>query len=148
MISMNLFGLQCSRSCGGGFQKRAAQCVDDYGHVLADSICAAEDRLTHQPCNVEQCPKWEVGDWTPVSHSRRLPNVSYASCVTLLSLVGVRPTAASVAVVVASVTARLICVTSAIGYWSKCGFRFCPFREFVVRTKVLSISLEITCNQK
>ena len=65
---------QCSRSCNGGVQHRTAQCVDDFANNLSDSNCQPEERIVTQVCNTQSCPKWEVGDWTPVSqvfHERR-----------------------------------------------------------------------------
>jgi hypothetical protein len=48
--------------------------VDDFGNNLSDSNCQPEERIVTQVCNTQSCPKWEVGDWTPVSqvfHERR-----------------------------------------------------------------------------
>lgn len=59
---------QCSLTCGGGVQTRKAHCVDLNGRVIADSNCPAEERVLRQSCHMESCPRWEVGEWTPVNH--------------------------------------------------------------------------------
>lgn len=59
---------QCSLTCGGGVQTRKAHCVDLNGRVIADSNCPIEERVLRQSCHMESCPRWEVGEWTPVNH--------------------------------------------------------------------------------
>ena len=58
--------IKCSQSCGGGIQTRKAQCVDLDGRSIPEVHCPAEEKLIRQSCHVESCPRWEVGDWTPV----------------------------------------------------------------------------------
>ena len=57
---------KCSQTCGGGLQTRKAHCVDLSGRVIGEHHCLAEAKLVRQNCHMESCPRWEVGDWTPV----------------------------------------------------------------------------------
>ena len=57
---------QCSQTCGGGFQTRKAHCVDLSGRMIPDQHCAMEEKIVRQACHIENCPRWEVGEWTPV----------------------------------------------------------------------------------
>lgn len=67
LLLSDFVGKQCSQSCGGGFQSRKAHCVDLSGRMIADQHCAAEEKIVRQACHIENCPRWEVGEWTPVS---------------------------------------------------------------------------------
>ena len=60
---------QCSVTCGGGVQTRKAHCVDLNGRVIHDSNCPPEEKILRQSCHMESCPRWEVGEWTPVNQS-------------------------------------------------------------------------------
>ncbi|XP_077545938.1 ADAM metallopeptidase with thrombospondin type 1 motif A isoform X1 [Haemaphysalis longicornis] len=54
----------CSRSCGGGTQRRQVVCVDNL-----ESKSNACNELLRPPetqhCNTEDCPSWSLGEWTP-----------------------------------------------------------------------------------
>jgi thrombospondin motif-containing protein 9 len=58
--------VQCSASCGGGSQRRTANCVDNNSRIIDDSLCGSE-KFTEQRCNVQKCPVWESREWTPCS---------------------------------------------------------------------------------
>ncbi|KAL1425853.1 hypothetical protein MTO96_018835 [Rhipicephalus appendiculatus] len=54
----------CSKSCGGGTQRRQVVCVDDL-----ESKSNACNELLRPPetqhCNTEECPTWSMSEWTP-----------------------------------------------------------------------------------
>ncbi|KAK8783304.1 hypothetical protein V5799_010331 [Amblyomma americanum] len=54
----------CSRTCGGGTQRRQVVCVDNL-----ESKSNACNKLQRPPetqrCNTEDCPSWSLGEWTP-----------------------------------------------------------------------------------
>lgn len=58
---------QCTKTCGGGIQRRSARCVDDNLVTLDDGNCEASSKVTQQVCNMHNCPVWSFGEWTPVS---------------------------------------------------------------------------------
>ncbi|XP_058855652.1 A disintegrin and metalloproteinase with thrombospondin motifs 9-like [Acipenser ruthenus] len=55
---------ECSKSCGGGTQRRGAVCVSSLGSVLDDSKCSQQNKLVTQKCNEFVCPQWKTGDWS------------------------------------------------------------------------------------
>ncbi|MGH0133046.1 UNVERIFIED_CONTAM: hypothetical protein FKN15_036208, partial [Acipenser sinensis] len=55
---------ECSKSCGGGAQRRGAVCVGSLGSVLDDSKCSQQNKLVTQKCNEFVCPQWKTGDWS------------------------------------------------------------------------------------
>lgn len=57
----------CSRTCGGGRQRRTAKCVDSDGQVVSDSHCNEHEKVVERGCNEESCPAWVTGDWSSVS---------------------------------------------------------------------------------
>ena len=59
--------LQCSVSCGGGLQVRAAHC-ESSGRTISPSLCNESQRVTQQRCNLDPCPDWSVSDWSQVNH--------------------------------------------------------------------------------
>lgn len=67
LINSDPIRLQCSQTCGGGIQTRKAHCVDLNGRVIQDGHCPADEKILRQSCHVESCPRWEVGEWTPVN---------------------------------------------------------------------------------
>jgi hypothetical protein len=47
---------------------RSAKCVDSDNNEKADSYCEAlTPPLLKQTCQMDECPKWEVGQWNTVS---------------------------------------------------------------------------------
>ncbi|CAM1298104.1 ADAMTS9 (predicted) [Pycnogonum litorale] len=60
---------ECSKSCGGGVQSRVVKCTDTLGRKLDDQDCKETPKQTVRMCNAHDCPRWEVGDWSPCSVS-------------------------------------------------------------------------------
>ncbi|KAK7095028.1 hypothetical protein V1264_006491 [Littorina saxatilis] len=63
---------QCSKTCGGGQQTRAVDCVQARGgreEVVAVGSCPANSRPSAtQRCNINPCPAiWVSGDWSACS---------------------------------------------------------------------------------
>lgn len=53
----------CSKSCGGGTQRRQVVCVDNLDSK--SRACNPQLRPPEtQRCNTEECPKWVTSDWT------------------------------------------------------------------------------------
>lgn len=48
-------------------QTRKASCVNENDDKLNDNECDEGKKVTEQLCNVQKCPIWSFGDWTPVS---------------------------------------------------------------------------------
>lgn len=57
----------CSVSCGGGVQLRSAICVDSNERQVRDENCAKQEKHLKRICSQEACPKWDLGEWSPVS---------------------------------------------------------------------------------
>uniref|UniRef100_A0A8C5K7Q4 ADAM metallopeptidase with thrombospondin type 1 motif 9 n=1 Tax=Jaculus jaculus TaxID=51337 RepID=A0A8C5K7Q4_JACJA len=55
---------ECSRSCGGGTQRRRAVCVNTRNDVLDDSKCTYQEKVTVQRCSEFPCPHWKSGEWS------------------------------------------------------------------------------------
>ncbi|MBN3320006.1 ATS1 metalloproteinase, partial [Atractosteus spatula] len=56
----------CSRSCGGGVQRRAVECLDPRGRPSSD--CPPELRPpSTRSCAPAPCPRWLLGDWSACS---------------------------------------------------------------------------------
>ncbi|XP_018561715.1 A disintegrin and metalloproteinase with thrombospondin motifs 9 isoform X2 [Anoplophora glabripennis] len=49
---------ECTKTCGGGIQRRTAKCVDDKYTPIDDSYCNNSEMITEQICNTERCPNW------------------------------------------------------------------------------------------
>ena len=75
---------KCSATCGGGFQTRTLQCVEDSDN--GESFISEEDTPcydagqirpeTKRKCNEHDCPRWEALNWSAVSYSFiGIPNV-------------------------------------------------------------------------
>lgn len=47
-------------------QTRRATCADENNEKLDDSECDESQKVVEQLCNVQKCPIWSFGDWTPV----------------------------------------------------------------------------------
>lgn len=60
----------CSVSCGGGVQLRSAICVDSNERQVRDENCAKQEKHLKRICSQEACPKWDLGEWSPVSERR------------------------------------------------------------------------------
>lgn len=65
--------LQCSRSCGGGFQTRQVLCkqrlADGSILELPDTFCPSKSPASQQPCAKQECPpQWIMTNWSEVSH--------------------------------------------------------------------------------
>lgn len=59
----------CTKTCGGGYQHRLAECVGNRGEPVNESLCSTHQRVTTQKCANNNCPSWRLGDWTPCSVS-------------------------------------------------------------------------------
>jgi hypothetical protein len=58
---------QCSKTCGGGTQTRSAHCVDERGWPKDESDCKQSDPpVVERPCGTQDCPKWVLGELSPV----------------------------------------------------------------------------------
>uniref|UniRef100_A0A1B6E0Y8 Peptidase M12B domain-containing protein n=1 Tax=Clastoptera arizonana TaxID=38151 RepID=A0A1B6E0Y8_9HEMI len=57
----------CSKTCGSGIQRRAAECVDEDGNTLSIEDCNKNELITNRICATQKCPVWVVGQWTPCS---------------------------------------------------------------------------------
>jgi hypothetical protein len=58
---------QCSRTCGGGTQTRTAHCVSERGWREDESDCKQSDPpVVERPCGTQDCPKWVLGEFSPV----------------------------------------------------------------------------------
>ncbi|XP_029932614.1 ADAMTS-like protein 1 isoform X2 [Myripristis murdjan] len=63
---------KCSRSCGGGTQRREVLCKQRFsdGSVLElpDTFCPSKSPATQQSCAKQECPpQWVTTDWSPCS---------------------------------------------------------------------------------
>jgi len=57
--------LQCSATCGEGWQRRQVICQDERGNSdLCSEKQKPEDRQT---CDAGACPTWVKGEWSQVS---------------------------------------------------------------------------------
>lgn len=56
----------CSVSCGGGIQWRSAKCVDSNNRPVRDENCTGQEKHVKRICGQEVCPKWDLGEWSPV----------------------------------------------------------------------------------
>lgn len=66
--------LQCSRSCGGGFQRRQVLCkqrlADGSILELPDTFCPSRSPASQQTCARMDCPpQWVTTDWSQVGYS-------------------------------------------------------------------------------
>lgn len=68
---------QCSRSCGGGFQRRQILCkqrmADGSYLELPDTFCPSRSPASQQTCARMDCPPhWVATDWSQVGYSESL----------------------------------------------------------------------------
>lgn len=71
-VAVCLCCLQCSRSCGGGVQRRQVLCkqrlADGSVLELPDTFCPSKSPSNQQPCVNQECPpQWVPTDWSQVS---------------------------------------------------------------------------------
>lgn len=71
IFSLIIF-LQCSKTCGGGIQRRTAKCIDDRNTPIDDSYCNNSEMITEQICNTENCPVWTLADTSSVRKKKTL----------------------------------------------------------------------------
>lgn len=62
---------QCSRTCGGGVQKRDVLCkqrmADGSFLELPETFCSASKPTSQQACKKDDCPsEWLLSDWSEV----------------------------------------------------------------------------------
>ena len=78
MYSISSHYLQCSATCGTGWQRRQVLCHDEKGP--SDSCADTQKPDTRQSCDAGACPRWVKGEWTPVSRNNVLSkSVCYRS---------------------------------------------------------------------
>lgn len=59
---------QCSVSCGTGERIRPYWCqLGDNQMVTSHDTCGRDLPHHKEPCRLEDCASWAVGDWSPVS---------------------------------------------------------------------------------
>ncbi|XP_016964049.1 protein madd-4 isoform X2 [Drosophila biarmipes] len=62
----------CSRLCGHGYRERMVVCAEESNAIktrVADIMCRTPKPPTQETCIIEECPHWEVEDWTGCSVS-------------------------------------------------------------------------------
>ncbi|XP_052837800.1 protein madd-4 isoform X2 [Drosophila gunungcola] len=62
----------CSRLCGHGYRERMVVCAEESNAIktrVADIMCRTPKPATQETCIIEECPHWEVEDWTGCSVS-------------------------------------------------------------------------------
>ncbi|XP_022234869.2 protein madd-4 isoform X2 [Drosophila obscura] len=62
----------CSRLCGHGYRERMVVCAEESNGIktrVADIMCRTPKPPTQETCIIEECPHWEVEDWTGCSVS-------------------------------------------------------------------------------
>ncbi|XP_060665273.1 LOW QUALITY PROTEIN: protein madd-4 [Drosophila nasuta] len=62
----------CSRLCGHGYRERMVVCAEATNGIktrVADIMCRTLKPPTQETCIIEECPHWEVEDWTGCSVS-------------------------------------------------------------------------------
>ena len=63
-IVNSLFIFQCSKTCGGGWKRRAVVCMDERG-ISRDCEPDMQPK-DKEPCENEPCPIWRHGEWNQV----------------------------------------------------------------------------------
>ncbi|CAG9862410.1 unnamed protein product [Phyllotreta striolata] len=58
---------ECSKTCGGGVQRRTAKCIDDSNTPIDDSYCNNSELIIEQICNTENCPIWTLAETSSCS---------------------------------------------------------------------------------
>ncbi|XP_052864156.1 protein madd-4 [Anopheles cruzii] len=62
----------CSKMCGGGIRERVVVCAEESNgskNKVPDEACRGVRPKNQEPCNVQECPKWIVGEWSGCSVS-------------------------------------------------------------------------------
>ncbi|EDS28372.1 papilin [Culex quinquefasciatus] len=62
----------CSKSCGGGIRDRVVVCAEESNgskNKVPDEACRGVRPKSQEACNVQECPKWIVGEWSGCSVS-------------------------------------------------------------------------------
>ncbi|XP_035916166.1 protein madd-4 isoform X2 [Anopheles stephensi] len=62
----------CSKPCGGGIRERVVVCAEESNgakNKVPDEACRGVRPKNQEPCNVQECPKWVVGEWSGCSVS-------------------------------------------------------------------------------
>uniref|UniRef100_A0A182MQ69 ADAMTS cysteine-rich domain-containing protein n=1 Tax=Anopheles culicifacies TaxID=139723 RepID=A0A182MQ69_9DIPT len=60
----------CSKHCGGGIRERVVVCAEESNgakNKVPDEACRGVRPKNQEPCNVQECPKWVVGEWSGCS---------------------------------------------------------------------------------
>lgn len=75
---------QCSRSCGGGMQRREALCkqrlADGSVLELPDTFCPSPNPPTLQPCDKRECPpRWVPTEWSQVQVEKHFVHTHWTS---------------------------------------------------------------------
>uniref|UniRef100_A0AAG5DSC6 PLAC domain-containing protein n=1 Tax=Anopheles atroparvus TaxID=41427 RepID=A0AAG5DSC6_ANOAO len=62
----------CSKPCGGGIRERVVVCAEESNgakNKVPDEACRGVRPKNQEACNVQECPKWVVGEWSGCSVS-------------------------------------------------------------------------------
>ncbi|XP_055908761.1 protein madd-4-like isoform X5 [Eupeodes corollae] len=57
----------CSRLCGPGYRERMVVCAEETNGIrtrVPDIVCRSPKPPTQESCMVQECPKWEVEEWS------------------------------------------------------------------------------------
>ncbi|XP_055908760.1 protein madd-4-like isoform X4 [Eupeodes corollae] len=60
----------CSRLCGPGYRERMVVCAEETNGIrtrVPDIVCRSPKPPTQESCMVQECPKWEVEEWSGCS---------------------------------------------------------------------------------
>ena len=54
-------------TCDGGIQVRSVTCTDNGGNVVSTNNCPGAMPDVQQPCGLDPCAEFVVGEWSNVS---------------------------------------------------------------------------------